>query len=183
MRLESDEAIAQLLLQAKRIALVGASAKPERPSHRVMQFLLDEGYEVIPINPGLAGQKLLGQTVYASLADLPTSVDMADIFRDAASLPEVTQEVVDAGIPCGRCRPPSGGGPLPSDRDTATARRRATPLSPAAVLDALKDRSLLTATQSLPADQYRCRYLVKVEARDPILLFRQLLARGFLYCE
>ena len=58
MRLESDEAIAQLLLQAKRIALVGASAKPERPSHRVMQFLLDEGYEVLPINPGLAGQKL-----------------------------------------------------------------------------------------------------------------------------
>ena len=99
MRLQSDEAIAQLLSQAKRIALVGASAKPERPSHRVMQFLLDEGYEVLPINPGLAGQKLLGQTVYASLADLPTSVEMADIFRDAASLPEVTQEVVDAGIP------------------------------------------------------------------------------------
>ena len=99
MRLESDEAIAQLLLQVNRIALVGASAKPERPSHRVMQFLLDEGYEVIPINPGLAGQKLLGQTVHASLADLPTSVDMADIFRDAASLPEVTQDVVAAGIP------------------------------------------------------------------------------------
>ena len=99
MRLESDEAIAQLLAQVKRIALVGASAKPERPSHRVMQFLLDEGYEVVPINPGLAGQRLLGQTVYASLADLPTSVDMADIFRDAASLPEVTQDVVDAGIP------------------------------------------------------------------------------------
>ena len=99
MRLESDEAIAQLLVQAKRIALVGASAKPERPSHRVMQFLLDEGYAVFPINPGLAGQKLLGQTVYASLAALPTRVDMADIFRDAASLPEVTQEVVDAVIP------------------------------------------------------------------------------------
>ena len=99
MRLESDEAIAQLLVQAKRIALVGASAKPDRPSHRVLQFLLDEGYEVLPINPGLAGQKLLGQTVHASLADLPTRVDMADIFRDAASLPEVTQEVVDAGIP------------------------------------------------------------------------------------
>ena len=99
MRLESDEAIAQLLAHIKRIALVGASAKPERPSHRVMQFLLDEGYEVVPINPGLAGQRLLGQTVYASLADLPTSVDMADIFRDAASLPDVTQDVVDAGIP------------------------------------------------------------------------------------
>jgi len=99
MRLESDEAIAQLLAHIERIALVGASAKPERPSHRVMQFLLDEGYEVVPINPGLAGQRLLGQTVYASLADLPTSVDMADIFRDAASLPEVTQDVVDAGIP------------------------------------------------------------------------------------
>ena len=99
MRLESDEAIAQLLLQVKRIALVGASAKPERPSHRVMQFLLDEGYEVLPINPGLAGRTLLGQTVYACLADLPTSVDMADIFRDAASLPEATQDVVAAGIP------------------------------------------------------------------------------------
>ena len=99
MRLESDEAIAQLLAQVKRIALVGASAKPERPSHRVMQFLLDEGYEVLPINPGLAGQKLLGQSVHASLADLPTSVDMADIFRDAASLPEVTQDVVAVGIP------------------------------------------------------------------------------------
>ena len=99
MRLESDEAIAQLLVQAKRIALVGASAKPDRPSHRVLQFLLDEGYEVLPINPGLAGQKLLGQTVHASLADLPTSVDLADIFRDAAYLPEVTQDVVDAGIP------------------------------------------------------------------------------------
>ena len=99
MRLESDEAIDQLLAQVKRIALVGASAKPERPSHRVMQFLLDEGYEVLPINPSLAGQKLLGQTVYATLADLPTRVDMADIFRDAASLPEVTQAVVAAGIP------------------------------------------------------------------------------------
>jgi predicted CoA-binding protein len=64
-----------------------------------MQFLLDEGYEVLPINPGLAGQKLLGQTVYASLADLPTDVDMADIFREAAALPEITRDVVDAGIP------------------------------------------------------------------------------------
>ena len=99
MRLESDEAIAQLFLQVKRIALVGASAKPERPSHRVMQFLLGEGYEILPINPGLAGQKLLGQQVYASLTDLPTRVDMADIFRDAASLPEVTQDVVAAGVP------------------------------------------------------------------------------------
>ena len=99
MRIKSDEAIAQLLLQVKRIALVGASAKPERPSHLVMQFLLDEGYEVLPINPGLAGQRLLGQQVYASLADLPTRVDMADIFRDAASLPEVTQDILAAGIP------------------------------------------------------------------------------------
>ena len=99
MHLESDEAIAQLLAQVKRIALVGASAKPERPSHRVMQFLLDQGYEVLPINPSLARQKLLGQTVYATLEDLTTRVDMADIFRDAASLPEVTQAVVAAGIP------------------------------------------------------------------------------------
>ena len=51
MRLESDEAIAQLLAQIKRIALIGASAKPDRPSHRVMQFLLDEGYEVSSHQP------------------------------------------------------------------------------------------------------------------------------------
>jgi predicted CoA-binding protein len=99
MRLESDEAIAQLLLQAKRIALVGVSAKPERPSLQVMQFLLDEGFEVTPINPGLAGQSVLGREVYGSLAELPESVDMADIFRNAASLPEITQDVVAAGIP------------------------------------------------------------------------------------
>ena len=99
MLLESDEAIAQLLLQAKRIALVGASANPERPSHQVMQLLLDEGYEVVPINPGLAGQSVLGHTAYASLAELPSRVDMADIFRDAAALPQITRDVVDAEIP------------------------------------------------------------------------------------
>jgi predicted CoA-binding protein len=99
MRLESDEAIAQLLLQAKRIALVGVSSKPERPSLQVMQFLLDEGFEVKPINPGLAGRSVLGREVYGSLAELPECVDMADIFRNAASLPEITQDVVAAGIP------------------------------------------------------------------------------------
>ena len=99
MRLESDAAIVQLLMQAQRIALVGASAKPQRPSYQVMQFLLDEGYEVFPINPGLAGQCLLGQTVYGSLTELPTSVDMADIFRDSALLPEITRDVIDGGIP------------------------------------------------------------------------------------
>ena len=140
MRLESDEAIAQLLVKVKRIALVGASAKPDRPSHRVMH-LLDEGYEVFPSTRARRA-KLARTNGDASLADLPTSTDMADIFRDAASLPEVTQDVVDAGIPAMWTQlgvvhseaeqPPSmpgasGGGPLPSDRNTATARGRATP--------------------------------------------------------
>ena len=54
MLIDSDDGIASVFKRAKRIALVGASVKPERPSHKVMQFLLDEGFEVIPVNPGLS---------------------------------------------------------------------------------------------------------------------------------
>ena len=97
--LDSDEAIAALLSQVQRIALVGASSRPERPSYQVMRFLLDEGYVVIPINPTLAGQQLLGQTVYDSLAKLPASVDMVDIFRDSAALPQITTDAIDLGVP------------------------------------------------------------------------------------
>ena len=77
---ESDY-IRSILRDVKTIELVGASANPARPSYGVMNYLLSKGYNVIPVNPGLAGQELLGQTVYATLSDIPVSVDMIDVFR------------------------------------------------------------------------------------------------------
>ncbi len=71
-----------VLRGVRSIALVGASHKPARPSHQVMEFLLARGYEVFPVNPGLAGKQLLGRLVFASLADLPRPVDMIDIFQN-----------------------------------------------------------------------------------------------------
>lgn len=76
-----DSTIIAVLRAVKRIALVGASPKAERPSNRVMAFLMSKGYEVIPVNPGLAGKTIHGQTVYGRLADIPQGIDMVDIFR------------------------------------------------------------------------------------------------------
>jgi len=89
-----DAAIRDILARVKRIALVGASAKPDRPSHGVMRWLLARGYDVVPVNPGLAGQVSHGRTVVATLADVPGEIDMVDIFRRS----EAAGEVVDAAI-------------------------------------------------------------------------------------
>ena len=89
-----DYYLADILRQTKTIALVGASPNPERPSHRVMAFLLRKGYRVIPVNPGQAGKDIQGQTVVASLADIDEPVDMVDVFRAADSLPALVVEVL-----------------------------------------------------------------------------------------
>ncbi|MBV1885697.1 MAG: CoA-binding protein [Parvibaculaceae bacterium] len=96
-----DDALLQDVLQkTKTIALVGASPKPERASHEVMQFLLAKGYDVTPVNPGLAGQKLLGKTVYASLSDIPHPVDMVDIFRNSDAVGPIVDEAIKRGDTC-----------------------------------------------------------------------------------
>ena len=94
-----DYYIADILRQTKTIALVGASPNPERPSHRVMAFLLRKGYRVIPVNPGQAGKDIQGQTVVASLADIEEPVDMVDVFRAADALPALVDEVLAMKTP------------------------------------------------------------------------------------
>jgi predicted CoA-binding protein len=89
-----DAYIAGILGNAKTIAMVGASAGSNRPSYFAMKYLLGKGYKVIPVNPSLAGQQILGQTVFASLADLEGPIDMVDIFRNSVAALEVTRDAI-----------------------------------------------------------------------------------------
>ena len=97
MPVTTDADIARVLSDTRSIALLGASHKPERPSHRVMQYLLDQGFEVYPVNPGLSGQSLLGRTVYASLDDIPVAVDMVDVFRQPRFLADIVRQAIAIG--------------------------------------------------------------------------------------
>ncbi len=76
-----DTYIRGILNTVKTIAVVGVSANVSRPSYFVFKYLLERGYRMIPVNPGLAGQDLLGRMAYATLADIPEPIDMIDVFR------------------------------------------------------------------------------------------------------
>lgn len=89
-----DALIRRILREVKTIALVGASASEARPSWIVTKYLLDRGYEVIPVNPGLKGQSLLGRTVYGSLKEIPGPVDMVEIFRNSEAAGPITDEAL-----------------------------------------------------------------------------------------
>jgi predicted CoA-binding protein len=92
-----DELLRATLTGVKVIALVGASAKPHRPSNGVMRFLQAHGYRVIPVNPGLAGQTLHGERVHASLAEIPEKIDMVDVFRNSRYAGAVADQAVAIG--------------------------------------------------------------------------------------
>lgn len=92
-----EDLIREVLQSTRTIALVGASHKPERPSYRVMVYLLEQGYHVIPVNPGLAGQQLLGQEVKRTLAEIDEPVDMVDVFRSADAAYEIAGEAIAIG--------------------------------------------------------------------------------------
>jgi hypothetical protein len=89
-----DRYIRGILNTVKTIAMVGVSANTSRPSYFAFKYLLERGYGMIPINPGLEGQDLLGRKVYAKLADVPEPIDMVDIFRASRYAPAIVEETL-----------------------------------------------------------------------------------------
>lgn len=90
--------ILKKLGQVRTIGLVGASSNPERPSYQVMAFLLQRGFEVVPVNPGQSGREILGRTVFAALADIDHPLDMVDVFRNSAAVPAIVDEVLHLAV-------------------------------------------------------------------------------------
>jgi uncharacterized protein len=89
-----DVYIAAILNETKVVAMVGASANINRPSYFVMKYLLGKGFAVIPVNPGLAGQEILGRKVVASLGDIEQPVDMVDVFRNSDAALGIVREAI-----------------------------------------------------------------------------------------
>ncbi len=94
----NDQAITELLRTSNTIAVVGASSNPMRASLGVSRFLQRQGYRVIPVNPNET--EILGERAYASLKDIPDSIDIVDIFRRASGVPEVVDEALQKGVRC-----------------------------------------------------------------------------------
>src|SRR5262252_2948661 len=92
-----DAQLRAILQRVKTIAMVGASSNWNRPSYFVMKYLQGKGYRVIPVNPGIAGQELLGEKVYASLRDIAEPVDMVDVFRPAREAPAIVDDAIAIG--------------------------------------------------------------------------------------
>jgi predicted CoA-binding protein len=89
-----DSYIRGILNTVKTIAMVGISPKENRPSYFAFKYLLERGYRMIPVNPGQEGKEILGQKVYAKLADIPEPVDMVDIFRASQHALPVVEEAL-----------------------------------------------------------------------------------------
>jgi predicted CoA-binding protein len=89
-----DTTIRGILNTVKTIVMVGASEKENRPSYFAFKYLLEHGYTMIPVNPGHAGHDILGQRIYAKLADIPMPIDMVDIFRGSQYALAIVQEAI-----------------------------------------------------------------------------------------
>src|SRR5215471_3836629 len=92
-----DRYLRDILTSVRTIAVVGASPRRERPSHRVMAYLQRRGYRMIPVSPNAVGAKINGETVYARLADIPEPIDMVDVFRRSEFAVTVVDEAITAG--------------------------------------------------------------------------------------
>jgi predicted CoA-binding protein len=91
----TPEEIKTILENARVVAVVGLSPKPERPSYRVAQYLKDHGYRIVPVNPGQ--KEILGEKCYPRLADVPFPVDVVDIFRNVEAIPAIVDEAIAKG--------------------------------------------------------------------------------------
>jgi predicted CoA-binding protein len=92
-----DAFLRDILESVRTIAVVGASPRPHRPSHRVMRYLQRQGYRTIPVNPFAAGEAILGERCYAALAEIPEAVDMVDIFRRSEFAGAAVDEAIGIG--------------------------------------------------------------------------------------
>ena len=97
MPLTTDAAIADLLTSARTIAMVGASDRPDRPSYGVMEFLQGQGYRVIPVNPAITGQHILGEYVWESLDQIGVPIDIVDIFRRSDAVGPIVEDAIKIG--------------------------------------------------------------------------------------
>ena len=97
MPLQSDADIAALLRDTQTIALKIASPKPQRDSNKVLKFLVKQGYEVYPINPGHAGEEIAGRRVYADLSEVPVAIDLVDIFRRSEDVAPIVMKAIELG--------------------------------------------------------------------------------------
>jgi uncharacterized protein len=93
-----DDYIGAILREVKTVAVVGASPNNVRPSYFVVKYLIEKGFTVIPVNPGHGGREILGQTVYATLAEIPVKVDMVDIFRSSDAAGPIVDEAIAIGV-------------------------------------------------------------------------------------
>ncbi len=93
----ADSYIRDILRDTKTIAMVGASTNWARPSFFAMKYLQAKGFRVIPVNPGAAGQDLLGEKVYATLKDIPVKIDMVDVFRASEHVGPIADEAIAIG--------------------------------------------------------------------------------------
>lgn len=97
MPLTRDEDIAELLTNARTIAVIGASDRPERPSYGVMKALQDHGYRVLPVNPQITGEHVLGEFVWRELAQIGVPIDIVDIFRRPDAVDEAVEQAIFVG--------------------------------------------------------------------------------------
>jgi predicted CoA-binding protein len=96
--LRNDQEIKRVLESCHTICVVGISPEPHRPSHFVSQVLKDRGFKLFLVNPNCAGQKILGERVYATIREVPEEIDIVDVFRRPTALPEVAEEAREKGF-------------------------------------------------------------------------------------
>jgi len=93
----SDARVGQVLRSAQRIAIVGLSSKPDRPSYNIARYMLDHGYEIVPVNPN--EDEVFGRPAYARLTDIPGPIDIVNVFRRKSGVPDTVRGAIAIGAP------------------------------------------------------------------------------------